>query len=272
MFKIGEFSKLTQVSIRMLRYYDETGLLKPEQVDKFTGYRLYSSEQIPVLNRIIFLRDLGFNVAEIGIALSDWRNEGIISSLANKGLEIERSIQEGYNKLDKIQLAIKEMKQEKKQIYYDIAIKHIPSVQVLSLRRIIPDYYAEGALWKEMSCFVKENNITAISTDTFSIYHDKEHKEKDVDVELCVIANKKGESKGEFIYRDTEEVLEMACTMVYGPFENIAGSFYSLASWIEKHSRYKMTGESRQIVHRGPWNEENPEKYLTEIQVALERI
>lgn len=47
MFKIGEFSKLTQVSIRMLRYYDENNLLKPAKTDPFTGYRLYSVEQIP---------------------------------------------------------------------------------------------------------------------------------------------------------------------------------------------------------------------------------
>ena len=56
MFKIGEFSKLTQVSIRMLRYYDETGLLTPAKTDPWTGYRMYSAEQIPVLNRIIYLR------------------------------------------------------------------------------------------------------------------------------------------------------------------------------------------------------------------------
>ena len=68
MFKIGEFSKLTQVSIRMLRYYDEAGLLKPAEIDSFTGYRFYSTEQIPVLNKIIFLRDLGFNVSEITVA------------------------------------------------------------------------------------------------------------------------------------------------------------------------------------------------------------
>ena len=51
MFKIGEFSKLTQVSTRMLRYYDETGLLKPAKVDSLTGYRMYSAEQISTLNR-----------------------------------------------------------------------------------------------------------------------------------------------------------------------------------------------------------------------------
>ena len=67
MFRIGEFSRLTQVTIRMLRYYDEMGLLKPSQIDPRTNYRMYSVEQIPTLNKIIYLRDSGFNVAEIAM-------------------------------------------------------------------------------------------------------------------------------------------------------------------------------------------------------------
>ena len=63
MFRIGEFSKLTQVSVRMLRYYDEAGLLKPAEVDRWTGHRLYSVEQIPRLDRIRYLRDSGFLIS-----------------------------------------------------------------------------------------------------------------------------------------------------------------------------------------------------------------
>jgi len=102
MFKIGDFSKLTQVSIRMLRYYDETGLLKPAEIDKFTNYRLYSVEQIPVLNKIIFLRDLGFNVSEIAVALNHWDDEFIANQLDNKRLEIENAIKAEQDKLSKI--------------------------------------------------------------------------------------------------------------------------------------------------------------------------
>ncbi|EQF13284.1 merR regulatory family protein [Clostridioides difficile CD133] len=64
MFKIGEVSKLTQISIRMLRYYDELGILKPAKTDKYTGHRLYSVEQISILQRIVLLRDSKFSVAE----------------------------------------------------------------------------------------------------------------------------------------------------------------------------------------------------------------
>ena len=52
MFKIGDFSKLTKVTVKTLHHYDELGLLKPAQVDRFTSYRYYSADQLPRLNRI----------------------------------------------------------------------------------------------------------------------------------------------------------------------------------------------------------------------------
>ena len=71
MFKIGDFSKLGQVSIRMLRHYDQFGLLKPDHIDKFTGYRYYTAGQLANLNRILFFKDLGFSLLQIKDSLSD---------------------------------------------------------------------------------------------------------------------------------------------------------------------------------------------------------
>jgi effector-binding domain-containing protein len=59
--------------------------------------------------------------------------------------------------------------------------------------------------------------------------------------------------------------------MVHGKFENIKGAYFALADWLQKHNLYKMTGKNRQIVHRGPWNEANPDNYLTEIQIPLKQ-
>lgn len=59
MFKIGDFSRLSQVSVRMPRHYDKLGLLTPSQIDKWTGYRYYTIDQLPRLNRIVVLNDLG---------------------------------------------------------------------------------------------------------------------------------------------------------------------------------------------------------------------
>ncbi len=71
MIKIGEFSRLAHVPVPTLRYYDQMGLLKPVEVDKFTGYRYYTVSQLPRLNRILSLKGLGFSLEQIGMALAD---------------------------------------------------------------------------------------------------------------------------------------------------------------------------------------------------------
>ena len=71
MIKIGEFSKLAQVPIATLRYYDQVGLLKPDKVDATSSYRYYSVSQLRRLNRILALKGLGFSLEQIAAALDD---------------------------------------------------------------------------------------------------------------------------------------------------------------------------------------------------------
>src|SRR5215218_3665649 len=65
MFRIGEFSRIARVTIDTLRHYDALGLLKPANVDPFTGYRYYSARQLMSLNRILALKEVGFSLEEI---------------------------------------------------------------------------------------------------------------------------------------------------------------------------------------------------------------
>lgn len=74
MLKIGDFSKLSRISIRMLRHYNEIGLLIPESIDDFTGYRYYSEAQLPVANRITALKDMGFSLGVISQILSQYND------------------------------------------------------------------------------------------------------------------------------------------------------------------------------------------------------
>ena len=269
MFRIGEFSKLTQVSIRMLRYYDEVGLLTPAKVDKWTGHRLYSVEQIPRLNRILYLRDSGLNVGEITLALT-MDEQSLLAQLNKKRIEIENAIRVEQEKLRKIELAKNEIQDGNGELHYNISVKSIPAYHVLSLRRVVPTYYSEGDLWQELSTFAAAQKVE-ISGNTFSIYHDTEYRETNVDIELCASVRKTGMAKVPFCFRMTEAVPYMACTMVYGDFANIKGAYLAFASWLQKNSEYKMATPMRQIVHRGPWNEDDPGKYLIELQIPLER-
>ncbi|MEO1815645.1 MAG: MerR family transcriptional regulator [Acetobacterium sp.] len=276
MFKIGEFSKLTQVSIRMLRYYDENNLLKPAQTDPFSGYRLYSVEQIPRLQKIIFLRDVGYTVAEIRLALDHWSGNFIADQLRNKKIEVRRLFEQEREKLSKIETALESIKKDEIDIRYNFIIKQIPSYLVISLRRVIPNYFCEEMLWQELTERIELTNKSKIElpiTDQcFAVYHDKEFKEADVDVEVCAVVAKAVYPDEPLCFRRIEPVAMMASTMVYGPYENIAGVYRSLAYWLTEHGGFRMKGKNRQICHRGPWNEENPAHYLTEIQIELEKV
>ena len=93
MFKIGEFSRFTRVTVKMLRHYDELGLLAPSFVEPGTGYRYYLADQLPRLNQIIALKDLGFSL-EVIAALVDERTrpDARAARVAERRAELERAI------------------------------------------------------------------------------------------------------------------------------------------------------------------------------------
>ena len=128
----------------MLRFYDEVGLLTPAEVNKWTGHRLYSAEQIPRLNKILYLRDSGLNVSEIALALT-MDEQSLLAQLDKKRAEIERAIQAEKEKLRKIEFAKHEMQNGKGELHYNICVRSIPAYPVLSLRKVVPDYYSEGS-------------------------------------------------------------------------------------------------------------------------------
>ena len=70
MFRIGEFAQIAQVSGRQLRFYDQLGLLQPAHIDAQTGYRYYSIRQLPRLNSILALKELGLSLDRIRTALN----------------------------------------------------------------------------------------------------------------------------------------------------------------------------------------------------------
>lgn len=151
----------------------------------------------------------------------------------------------------------------------DLVIKAVPACHVLSLRRVIPDYYAEGALWQAMAAFVQTERLTAVG-QAFSIFHDEAYQEKNVDVELCLPVKQSGKNQGDFCFRDVEGRAAMASTFVCGPFSEIAGAYRAFVRWLEENGTH-LDGPDRQIVHRGPWNETDPRQYLTEIQIPVRK-
>lgn len=271
MLKIGDFSKLTHVSVRMLRYYDNQGLLKPSYVDPVTGYRMYSAEQVPELQKIILLRDLNFGVAEIMELLQNWNDKYLMRCLHDKIRDIEAVIQMEKKRIQQIRAAIEHIEIDKFDQYYNVTIKSISSYPVISLRRKVDNHFEEGKLWSELMDFVHQEHIEydRSSQNNIALYHDNEHLDSYIDIEVCLIVRQLGENKGAFTYRTLESIDKMACMMVYGPYENIAGAYYSFADWLDKNQPYTMGNPSRQITIIDYEDTDNPEEYLTEIQIPL---
>ena len=90
MLTVGQFSKICQVSTKTLHHYDKIGLVKPEQTDKFTGYRYYSEEQLPLMLLIQRLKRYGFTLTEIKNFLGCEDKDVLYQKLKDKKLELER--------------------------------------------------------------------------------------------------------------------------------------------------------------------------------------
>ena len=167
MLKIGEFSKIVRVSARMLRYYEENGLLKPVEIDRFTGYRMYSMEQISELRRITELRDAGFGVEEIAETLPRLDDvEYMREILEKKRGQICETIAEEQDKLERIaemsRRIINNITKENNMFIDEVELKKLESVKVLALLVNVPDQFdinKEQDLWKGMRKYIKENNM-----------------------------------------------------------------------------------------------------------------
>ena len=272
MLKIGEFSKLMKISTRMLRYYDENELLCPAKVNEQTGYRMYGNKEVERLIKILYLRELGFSVEETKDLLMTEDESIITQRFCEKEREIEEQIEREQKRLAALRSARQAYKQGNMIMNEKVIIKEVPTYWVLSLRRTVANYYCEAELWQEMCQLVTEQKLTAYVEElSFSIYHDNEYKEQDVDIEICCVIKKPVKTKGALICREVTGCEEMATLMVYGPFSNIAPSYLGFIKWLEENEAYQIIGCDRQIIHRGPWNETDEAQYLVELQIPVAR-
>src|SRR5215475_6326058 len=125
MIKIGEFSKLVQVPVATLRYYDQVGLLKPVEVDRLTGYRYYSASQLPRLHRILALRGLGFSLEQIAEVLDEGLTpEQMRGMLRLRQAQISQQLAEVQSQLVEVEMRLQQIEREEQLSAYDVILKH----------------------------------------------------------------------------------------------------------------------------------------------------
>lgn len=265
MLKIGDFSKLSRISIRMLRHYDEIRLLMPNSIDDFTGYRYYAEEQLPIASRITALKDMGFGLAAIGEVLKSYDNaDALAEFLVIKQAEIKAEAEEANRRLLLLETAIKRLRKDMTVMNYIVTLKELPERYVASVRKTIPTYADEGMLWGILMSETAPLNIQdGAPCYTLAIFHDCEFKETDVDVEVqkSVKGNYKNTENVQF---KNEPAVLIASATYKGSYEKVNDVNEAVANWVEDNG-YDFAGRFFTIYHVSPHETQNPDEYVTEV-------
>ena len=246
MFKIGEFSQLSRVSVRMLRHYDQLGLLKPSRTDTFTNYRYYSADQLPRLNRILALRDLGFSLEQIGNMLNEELSaEQLMGMLKLKRAEIEQQMQVEQLRMVRLEARISQMNGQVDPNPYDIVVREIEPQLVATYREIAPDDERIQYMFEELETYVAQFNARA-DKPPMSIYHDPEYRDENIDAEVVVPLKSAIPGTEKIDVRETQPIPKAACVVHTGDYSTIYQAYNALLTWIEANG-YHMKGPIREI-------------------------
>jgi effector-binding domain-containing protein len=271
MIKIGDFSKLSLVSVKTLRYYDEMGLLSPVEVDRSSGYRYYSLDQLPRLNRILALKDLGFSLEQITQALEEGVTlEQLRGMLKLKQAEQVQRVQDEQERLIRVEARLRQIEMEDSMSKYDVVIKKLEPVKVASLRKILSTPQEVGKMFNELFGYLGRKGIRPLGPP-WGIWHDHEYKEKDLDAEVAVPVAQSFPAGDGVQPGELPGIPAAACTIHQGSYNNFSLAYSAIMGWINANG-YRIAGPYREIYLRGPGpGPTDPNSYVTEIQIPVEK-
>lgn len=266
MFRIGEFSSLTQVSVKTLRWYDEIGLLKPALVDAESGYRYYLARQISRLAQILILKNLGFSLEQIGIMLDgDIQVGQIRDMLQSRRNQLVGQLQAEQEKLNMVEAWLWQIENEggDSMSRYEVLIKRVEPITVYSRRQVLANEDMAVKLLESVWNDVMAANVRKIGP-SITIYHHSEYKEQDIDMEAAIpVASGCGLKTNEL-----PPIEKAACLVYYGNHEGLNSAYSALARWIEENG-YLLNGFCRTLFLTCGEQEDDPDKYVTEIQAPV---
>lgn len=268
MLKIGDFSRIGQVSVKTLRYYDEIGLLRACQTDTFSGYRYYTFDQLPRLNRILALKELGLSLNQIDQLLNDDLSaEQLRGMLRLKQVEIQQRMVDEQEKLARVEARLKMIEQEDKMSEYDVVIKQVEPLMVASVRDVIPNYPEQGDLWHELESFLSRHKVTPIGP-CLPIYYTEA---PDVDTEVCEPVSESFPADPRIKPHTLPAVASMATVIHNGPFLTIGEAYAAILKWIDANG-YKITGPPREVYMKpAEESSQTDPNTVTEVQFPVEK-
>jgi len=278
MIKIGEFSKLVQVSVPTLRYYDQVGLLKPVEVDRVNGYRYYSASQLPRLHRILALKGLGFSLEQIAAVLDEGVTpEQMRGMLRLRHEQIRQQLAEAQGQLTEVEVRLQQIEREEELSPYDVILKHVEPLLVASIRAILLNHSASNLLFREvyeaLGPYVGEalGPNPGAAGQTLVLWYDNEFKERDVDGAAAFVLRCRVPESGRMHVHELPTTM-MAATIHHGPYNTIGEAHEAILKWIEANG-YWIVGADRELnlYNKAPIRQDDP-SYVTEIQYPVEKV
>ncbi len=282
MFKISDFSKFSRVSIKMLRHYDQLGLLTPTYVDPSTNYRYYSADQLPRLNRIIALKDLGFSLEQIAHLLDGGLSgEQLRGMLKLRREEIKQKLAEEEAKLTRVEARLKQIDLETGAPPYDVLLRTIEPQEVATIREIVSHDGRTSELFEEIEAYVARYGARA-AAPPLMLFHDAEYDEQKQDIEVVIPISADVPATERVAVYVLEGSAATACIVHVGSYESMGRAFNLLLRWIEDNG-YEITGALREVYLR--FGADNagyrlPDAYLadsraefvTELQLPVRKV
>ncbi|MBO7240700.1 MAG: MerR family transcriptional regulator [Bacteroidaceae bacterium] len=267
--KIGEFSHLMQVTVKTLRHYEQKELLIPDEVDEWTGYRYYSIAQMHKLNSIRKLQQLGFTLEEIRNLYDNEYHTPSVEQLSKKIEDTEKLLKQLVARRDQLLEWMDSCK--KLKIMEKFSIESLPEIIVASHREVISDYAALAPLcvneigpeMQRLGCKCPPPGYC------FTIEHNKEYSPTDIDIEYCEQVEDIGVDNSIIQFKQLAAVPKALCMKHFGPYERFYESFTEAFAYMEQNG-YRIAGHPRTCYIDGIWNQEDPEKWLSIIQIPIE--
>jgi predicted transcriptional regulator YdeE/DNA-binding transcriptional MerR regulator len=284
MIKIGDFSKLAHITVKTLHHYGELGLLKPAHVDRYTGYRYYTLDQLSRLNRILALKELGFSLEQIIQLLDeDLSLEEMRGMLRMKQMELARSVANEQTRLTSVERRLLQLAQEGHPPYNEIALKEVPAQTVLAARVVAASeeaiLLARNSLQTLLRNHMERARLKPI-TPWFALVDNQPYAENDLEVELAIgVQLRQNQRDGDW-GSSPVQLLElpaidnMASVIHEGKSATLVNTYAQLYAWTQSNG-YQIAGPYREIYLPETGVSISPDTDLdagfTELQCPIQR-
>jgi len=272
MFRIGDFSRIARVSARLLRFYDEIGLFVPAHADERTGYRYYTIQQLAGLNRILVLKELGFDLEQVReILRSNVGTAELRNLLLLRRNDVEQTVMVESRRLRQIEARISQLETDGVLSADDVVVRAEPAHEIVSLRRTVPSFAAARGLILELRDLARPLLSRVGKPTLLAIAHSPQFEQDEIDVEfgfvLDGVPQNALDSAGGLARRTLEPVERMAICVRVGLPEDAHLVTAKIGRYLAA-SGDVLAGPSREVFLQPP-NPERMHESVVEMQFAI---